>query len=100
MIASSERLFGKPVAVEISTDEHSESGDCTMWLSYEPKRASALLVFGITPNGDSITWTARVHVNGQPVTARAGEITRPDAAAEIFAIAREFVRAFARAAGI
>ena len=93
MIASAEKLYRRNITVEISSDAQSERGECSMWLNFRPARVSGLLIFGIVGTGE-ITWSARVHAKGEQVSSRAGELSRPDAAAEIFSIAKDFVKAF------
>jgi len=99
MIANAESLYARKVAVEISDDTQCNSNDCNMWLYSPTAMASGLLVFGILPTGE-ITWTARVHLRGKPASSRAGELSGPDAAGEIFTICRDFVKAFTAAVRI
>ena len=93
MIANAESLYDRNVAVEISDDAQCNSNDCNMWLYSPTAMASALQIFGMLPTGE-ITWTARVHLRGKPVRSRAGELSRPGAAGEIFSITWDFVKTF------
>lgn len=97
MIANAEKLNGRNVAAEISDEARHDAMDCNMWLYSPVARTSGLLIFGILPTGE-ISWTARVHLHAKQVSSRGGELSRPDAAAEIFRITSEFVKAFLTAA--